>query len=352
MLSKKDIELIQTNWWNSPHSKTNPKGYYIAPNYKNVSDEKYAQLKRILDLISLIEIIYEWDQNKPDYFISGQKMNNDGLLKYILNDIIKAFPFNGYSREIIEHISNPSLKDWVEEIFRMNDRKVNWIPVKIGYPKLFSIDSEDLNKLLQIRFDRFHLLSELCHQIDNIQYEDYLRNQIVINSKGKFINGNLDGLVYGYKHSLSAFLGQCIVRKFPFKDITEFHSTGWKKGDKMVYEHYTPMSFFRDLIWVKNIAKDISEPHVFNFEEKFSSPLPHVHWLSILWHLYRTIKISHFENLKLDNNGYRMRRPYNVYGESIIDITLPDSLKTSWEGIHSVNLLETLWDNNKLNPGI
>lgn len=350
MLSKKDIEKIQTNWWKSPHSKTNPKGYYIVPIYKNVADEKYAQVKRILDLISLIQIIYEWDHKKPDYFISGQKMNNDGLLKYILNDIIKAFPFKGYSREIIEHISNPSLKDWVEEIFRMNDRKVNWIPVKIGYPKLLTIDSEDLNKLLQIRFDRFYLLSELCHQIDNIQYEDYVRNQIVINSKGNFINGDPDRLVYGYNHGLSAYLGQYIVRKFPFKDIKEFHSTGWEKGGNMVYEHYTPMSFFRDLLWVKNLSKDNSEAHVFHFEENFSLPIPLEHWLSILWHLYRTIKISDSENKKLDKKGYRMRRPYNAYNESEIKITLPDSLKTSWESIHSLNSLEILWDKNKLNP--
>jgi len=351
MIGNRDIELIQTNWWNSPHSKTNPKGYYVTPNYQNVADKKYALEKRILDLISLIEIIYEWNQKKPDYFISGQKMNNDGLFKYILNNIIKAFPFNGYSREIIEHISNPSLKDWAEEIFRMHDRKVNWIPVKIEYPKLLTIDSEDLNKLMQIRFDRFHLLSQLCHQIDSFQYEDYLRNQIVINSKGKFINGNLDGLVYGYKHGLSAFLGQYIIRKFPFKDITEFHSAGWEKG-KEVYEHFTPMSFFRDLIWVKNLTKENSEAYVFHFEEKFSSPLPLENWLSILWHLYRTIKISDSENKRLDKKGYRMRRPYNAYVESEIEITLPDSLKTSWESIHSVNLLETLWDKNKLNPSI
>lgn len=274
-------------------------------------------------------------------------MNNEGFFKYILYDLINSFPFNGYSREIIQHISNPSLKDWVEEVFRMNERKVNWIPAKIEYPKLFTIDPEGLDKLLQIRFDRFLLLAQLCQKIDSIQYEDYLRNQIIINSKGDFISGNTDGLVYGDKHGLSAYLGQYIVRKFPFKDITEFHSTGWKKGEKMVYEHFTPMSFFRDLIWVKNLTKEISEGHVFHFEEKFSLPLPLGHWLSILWHLYRTIKISHSENLKLDKNGFRMRRPYNAYDES--KITLPDSLKSSWEWVHSINSLKALWDRNEIN---
>jgi hypothetical protein len=60
-------------------------------------------------------------------------------------------------------------------------------------------------------------------------------------------------MIYGEKHALSAFLGQHIIRHFPFKEEIKFESVAAKKQDKkdkFIYKHWTPISFFRDLIWL------------------------------------------------------------------------------------------------------
>jgi len=337
---EKDLESMQLNWSKSRHSKNNPKGYYELPKLQSEDKDLKAKNSRIQDLIGLLEILFDCFQQKADYFLCGSNMDSDAFYKYVLVDIIGSYPYKDFNNEILDFITNPLLKEWVREIFTKKDCKVSWLPLKKEFPKLSKIDEDGFNQLLETRYDRFLVLAQLCNYIDSVQYKDYKENQIIIDSEGKFVFGNVYGLKYGDKHSLSAFLGQFLLRKFPFKDITEFHSTNWKKGKKMVFEHYTPMSFFRDLIWVKNLSKDSS--YLFHYDMEFSLPLPVAGWLSVLWHLYRTIKISNEENLRLDNFGYRMRRPYNVYEHESVNISLEESMKGIWNDVHSIESLNKI----------
>jgi hypothetical protein len=343
ILPEEEIRILQNNWYKSNHNRTNPKGYYDSPRFLSYEKQKIAEKQRVLDLIGLIKILYKWDINNPELISSGTNNDKDAYYKYILYDIIKVFPFRENENLLLDAIPDLYFKNWVENIFKMEGKRVNWKPITKNYPIL---DNENLNNFLKIRFERFLMLAEICHYIDKIQVDDYCKNKIIIDNQGRFINGKIEELTYGMKHGLSAFLGQFIVRKFPFKDYYGFYSTEYiKKKGEMVYEHFTPMSFFRDLIWVKNLGLNPNS-NLFIFDTEFSKPLSLEKWLSILWHLYRTVNICSEENARLDRGGFKMRRPYNTYSKKDILIEINDSNKIFWDQIHSISNLAITYNAN------
>lgn len=95
-----------------------------------------------------------------------------------------------------------------------------------------------------------------------------------------------------------AFVGNEIIRKWPFIDIA-FHSNnlGDEKG---ILEHTTPISFFRDLFQNESWTRD------------------HFYWSLVLFH--RTMRISLFEDAKLNEHKMKTTRPANAY--ELVDINV------------------------------
>lgn len=326
-----DIHQINQCWFESKHSKTNPKGF-------NVSDDESEEnaLQRKKDLVQLLTIIYNYihEPDNIEYFKNLKDDSLDAFNKYVKTRVIDYYP---YEKEvlsldyIIDNVKKSEFKIWLLNLFTISSKQVSWQP---------KYDMNGLNvksdQILKFRFKRFQLLSKICAFLDELQTNDFLKNKIkiiVVKEKGKvIITGNRNNLVYGHKHILSAYLGQHIVRMFPFKDFNYFKSTALVENPafESVYEHFTPMSFFRDIIWVKpQSTADI-------LFDNNSKPYNQHQWLSILWYTFRTIHITAEQDKKYLNKGYKSRRLFNCYDTLGIEI----NNRTLWDDYHSLESLK------------
>lgn len=134
-----------------------------------------------------------------------------------------------------------------------------------------------------------------------------------------------------YGDSILAFIGQNLTRGWPWTDIP-FHSVAaWnlikqysnecnptglydneikddyfknlrkkEKGGKapIVYEHWTPMSFFRDVFIIAKIE---------------SMTLNKSDFLTLLIRNYRVVRITAEEDNLLESNGFKTNRPLTAY---------------------------------------
>jgi hypothetical protein len=96
------------------------------------------------------------------------------------------------------------------------------------------------------------------------------------------------------------------------------------KPKKKVYEHWTPISFFRDLIWIEQ--PDTGKPKLFSPEE----------WFKILKYSFRTIVISKDEDNKLNQNKYKSKRPFSAYNHEKVNIQVCEKDKSDWERLHRI----------------
>jgi hypothetical protein len=329
----KEIELINTLWCASEHPKNNPKEYNVLEN----NSPEHA-LVRKNHLIQLLTIIYDYihEPNNIDYFKSHKDDSLDAFNKYVKSRVIDYYPYEEEvlsENYVIDNVKESEFKIWLLNLFTISSKRVSWQP-KLDLNE-FS-DSQDLkansDKILDIRLKRLHLLSKICCFLDEIQTKDYqAANVIILSEKGE-ITGYIDKLAYGHKHILSAYLGQHIVRMFPFKDFNHFKSTALLENlyPKTVYEHFTPMSFFRDLIWVK------PQTTTSNLFDESSKPYNERQWLSILWYAFRTIYITEKQDKEYLNKGYKSRRLFSTYDKLELQI----HNKTCWDYFHSLESLK------------
>lgn len=340
MLTKEKIHELNEYWFNASHKQTIPRywkktdkdfkkmiGKYVNKDYILSSE---TENKRKIDLFNLLKIIFNYinETENIEYFKNNKSDDLTSFYKYVKNRIIDNYPLVTLSMEEINStIEDEKFKSWISNPLSLSSKSVRWEPkIDINQPNL------------KARYIRFKLLSKICCFIDEIQTNDYLINNITILNKRGIITGNTDKLVYGNKHILSAYLGQHIVRMFPFKDFKTFKSENLVKElkenkyfDDKVYEHFTPMSFFRDLIWVKPIQK---KGNLFNGDSKHYNENE---WLYILWYSYRTIDITVDENNKL-NGKNKSRRLFGCYEDEGIEIKI--SNVKNWNGFHSIDELK------------
>lgn len=342
LLSEEQIDSIQNLWFNSSHPKNNPAGYYDASKHNENINNDYLQDERIKDLIKLLKTIYTslCNDSKIDFYLSGKSESIIAFEKYISNEIVANFPFiSSNTIDVESHLCNEekTFSEWVRKKLLTNDKRVQWIPPKIEYPTLENKSTTELLiKFCRIRYERLLPLARVCYLIDCFQFEDYKNNMIKIDNKGNF-HGNVSGLKYGDKHILSAYLGQFIIRKFPFKDYNKFRSQKWTREGKSIYEHFTPISFFRDIIWVKSSSNN--EEFLFDYKSNNHRVYNIEEWLSILWYRYRTIYI-HEEEDKLLNKKNKTKRPGGEEGYT--NIQIHDSMNQIWKQIHSIDMLKTV----------
>ena len=344
ILAASEIDEIQRKWKGSELPITNPRGYSDLNKHDPSIKHPDKQELRNLHLKELLRIIYKGVLKNQSYYVSGINKSTLAFEKYIYKNVILQYPLN--SLDSPYHPNNFQDEDlefnkWIQNIFTAKPR-VQWSPIKLEYPKIENITSDkDITLLCELRFQRLFQLAKICNFIDCIQVEDYQKNEIRITNQGKF-EGNIKGLIYGDKHALSAYLGHWIVRHFPFKDIKGFHSQSWKKGPSMIYEHFTPMSFFRDLIWIKNTEGNAE--YVFDYKCSNSKPFGIEEWLSILWYRYRTITIDKKEDKILNDNKEKSRRSAGNKAYKDAEIHLPQEQEIIWEGVHSIEQLKSILD--------
>jgi len=329
-LLKKESEIddIQTRWKNSKHPINNPKGYDKPDKLTNpnILDHEF-KTTRLLHLDQLKEIINDDLKFQPEYYKSGEKSNHDAFEKYVKKCVINRFPY-------------PEDKKTVDI-----KKRVSWVKQTRNYPEITN-DPKNYSEFCELRFNKLLLIARVCNFIDQIQIEDYKKNEIVIDLKGQF-SGKLEKLVYGKKHSLSAYLGQWIIRLFPFKDyygfVSQEHEEQQRKGSEAVsvYEHYTPMSFFRDLIWFKGKGDDEA---IFDWKNLEHKAYTVEEWLSFLWYCYRTVRILDTEDDKLTEDGQKSRRGPGdiVYNKPEINIKIHSSMDKAWDEVHKIERLKNL----------
>ena len=301
--------LNEHEWLGKKHKTNNPRGYVFEPDYKDpVLTIKYRDI-RLGHLNQLLELIYE------NYLAHGVKLDLNPVeqkrfKRYVYTEIIYNFPYKCFKDSNKEHLQSEKkligFDEWIEDILTYK------IETKTGNNKY-----TDNKALLETRRDVIlrHFVAEVAHFINKLQVEDLAEN----------INKPED-LVYGKKHALSAFLGQHIIRLFPFKEEIKFQSQSVfeTKPKKKVYEHWTPISFFRDLIWIEQ--PDTGKPKLFSPEE----------WFKILKYSFRTIVISKDEDNKLNQNKYKSKRPFSAYNHEKVNIQVCEKDKSDWERLHRI----------------
>ena len=331
--NESEIDDIQRRWKNSEHPLNNPKGYGYSEGLanKNILDHEY-QTTRLLHLDQLKKIINDDLKLRPEYYESGKLSNHDAIKKYISKCVEIPFPYP-QDRETVE-IKN----------------RVQWVNNRKSYSPINNASTEaDYHKFCELRFNKLLLLARVCNFIDQIQVEDYKKNKIVILLNGEF-SGKTNELIYGEKHSLSAYLGQWIIRLFPFKDyygfVSEKHKEQKRKGSETVYEHFTPMSFFRDLIWFKMGEND---KFIFHYTNEENKAYTVEEWLSFLWYRYRTVWILECEDKGLSEKGEKSRRSAGneAYTDVMVegkkqDIKIHFSMDKAWEEVHKIERLRNL----------
>lgn len=315
---KTEIDIIKLNtfwcstdhtWFGKKHKTNNPRGYVLEPSYNNPNLRNKYRDFRLVHLNQLLELIYE------NFIAHGDKLDLNPVeqkrfQRYIYTEVIYNFPYKCFKDSNKEHLQSekkiPGFDEWIQDILTYKTE------TKTGNNKY-----TDNKVLLETRRDVIlrHFVAEVAHFINKLQVDDLAEN----------INKPED-LVYGKKHALSAFLGQHIIRMFPFKEGIEFQSQSVfdTKPKKKVYEHWTPISFFRDLIWIEQ--PDTGKPKLFTPEE----------WFKILKYSYRTVLISKEEDNKLNQNKFKSKRPFSAYNHENVNIQVCEEDKPDWERLHRI----------------
>lgn len=330
IMNESEMDDIQKRWKSSKHPIKNPKGY------KTYQDESFPidvilhrESLRNADFYEIEKIINDELKHKPEYYQSGKLSNQDAFRKYI-NKCVKI-PF----------IRSEQLKSAGAE----KNTRVQWTNHKKPYPPINNKSTEDdYHKFCELRFNKLLLLAKVCSFIDHIQVDDYRKNEIVIDQKGLLQSRHsLHSLLYGKNHALSAYLGQWIIRLFPFKDYTGFvsekHDVQKRSDKEAIYEHFTPMTFFRDLIWFKCKSGDKA---IFDWENLEHRAYNVEEWLSFLWYRYRTVSILNSEDKQLTDNKEKSRRSEGNIAYANAGIKIHSSMSSAWDEVHKIERLKKI----------
>ncbi len=323
-LTETEIKKLQDDWSESdiPLNNTNYKQFTIETSTK---EQQVFRAEALKTLIAVIAADFE-EKKYNDYklFRSGKNNDLNTYFKYLKTDLLANFPFTKIDAPITKKCKE-TWPEWWRNFEAVDESKRNnWFKPTLAYTE---------ENMLRVRYLRLRSLAKIAHTIDVIQNQDLKNHGLSIDKSGKICESN--SLAFGTKKALSAYLGQWIIRKFPFKDYP-FYSSKLveQKQQKIIYEHYTPMSFFRDLIWAKDFE---NKKFVFSENTKVFSV---EEWLSIFWHCYRTVYISKNEDDNLTEKGWRSRRPYNAYTNEQNQIIVKN--ETLWGRMHAIAELQII----------
>jgi hypothetical protein len=299
--------LNDHEWLGKKHKTNNPWHYVKEPNYATNEHRK----QRLNDLNVLLELIYEkYLQSKDSLLLTKfTDVELQRFQRYIYREIIYNFPYKCFQKFTIEDLNItknlPGYTDWMENVLKFK--------TDINTGRNAYINNIDLLKLRR-EIILQHFVAEIAHFINKLQVDD-IENRMKTNN-----------MIYGERHALSAFLGQHIIRLFPFKEGIQFRSKSFVNDNpaEAVKEHWTPISFFRDLIWINQ--PNSSSPKVFSVDE----------WFKILKYAYRIVMVSDEEDGKLTSNGFKSKRPFSAYGNKSINIAICEQDILLWDELHRI----------------
>jgi len=322
ILSEQDIINLNNHWYlnehewlGKKHKANNPKNYVKEPEYATNEHRK----QRLNDLNLLLELIYEKYLQTKDRLLDTKFTDIEfkRFQRYIYREIIFNFPYKCFQNFTIEDLNItknlPGYTDWMETVLNFKSEGKTGRNI---YPK----DNELLETRREIILQ--HFVAEIAHFINKLQVDD-IEYRMKTNK-----------MIYGEKHALSAFLGQHIIRNFPFKEDIKFRSKYVVDNEPadVIKEHWTPISFFRDLIWINQ--SNSNKPKLFMAEE----------WYKILKYSYRIIIISggkdsenyKSEDMALNKAKFKSKRPFNAYNHEKVNIQVCEKDKSDWERLHRI----------------
>lgn len=283
-----------------------PRGLGINPFWGSDLDDEVIEI-RSLHLLSLLRVIYSHIESSEDLFRTSSSLGGtytlDFFNKWVFNGIISKFPYRGTKKELTYQLINTEddgFNEWLKKVWEWEHKNT-----RVSKRNLQSIDISKVSNweenydLCNNVFDkRINFLSEIVFSI-----HDFVSNESFYEGKS----------IYGTNmNSIREFLGQWIVRSYPFKDIV-FHSEKFRPKEKSIYEHWTPISFFRDLIMFTQTRKN--KPSLMNIFDDETKPLVLTKndWKNIIKCNYRVVLIDKTEDDLLNSERWKSLRPIDSY---------------------------------------
>jgi len=271
-------------------------------------------------LSRLLSAVYKHVTEHEYLFLTSSSINVDYSLdyfnKWVFNGLVATFPYRTEGNIIYKKSSTTekSYGKWLNEVWSWENNKKRVSRKHVKSQRLNDItawesDFESCYTEFQLRMA---FLAELIFLI-----HDFVANEGYYNSTS----------IYGKNmNSIRVFLGQWIVRCYPLKDVV-FHSDMWDGDKKSVFEHWTPMSFFRDIIMFTQTRNEamplLGMDH---FKERI---LTQKDWFDILMYNYRIVLITKEEYDRLNRQKWKSYRPLNGYDDINVNIKIRE--KELWE---------------------
>ncbi len=261
-------------------------------------------LARKLDLSNAVYQLYSLNNQHAVFY-------GTSLVKFACNQLIKSWPWidgntdvNGsfISKHKIEHLEDLFGKpDILAEDFYYH---INQFQEKYGELWRKHISRKKINR-------KFEKIKDINITIANIFFSKGHLAQFLFSLYNIY---KKDPGLYG--QIFKAYFGNWIVREWPKKDLP-FTSLKYNKSEKSIYEHYTPISFFRDMLDDEILNKN------FLSEKDFHDAL---------LYFYRVIYIhKETEDDELNKRKFKTSRPVNAY--QICDIKISES--DLWNKLYS-----------------
>ncbi len=260
-----------------------------------------------------------------------QYNSHQGYWKYIRNTVINNYPYKCFgdfndeneSTSIKNNFSSsaPNIRKLIQATGMNESRWNEWIAAVFSATKRTSriaklpLDLSCSSTTIAIRSKRIFDLASVMHFLSKA----YRKHD------GPKINGNVNkpsNSAYGNKYAMCGFMGNEVIRKYPYKDVIGFMSVQQKLcADKQGghqclsrYEHWTPTGIFAKTIAIEQLSvMDLGD------------------WFKFLYQFYRTVRITIEEDSKLEKS----LRPINQYQDKEIGIEIAQL--NEWNKLHDVN---------------
>jgi len=267
-----------------------PKGY-TNNQYLGTKNEEVSREIRRSHIVRVLKVFYNQLKNNPELY-SG---NNYGLEKFhhhIIDKLVCKFRYQDIPANTIQ-FKDVKIQHWYNELLDLEGRRSPTDKVSMDTSSLVNW-TNNFEACLRTYNQRIWNLAELMFKF----------HQIIEETKSSALP-----LLYGKEMGgIRSWLGQEFLRNFPFKDII-FNSTANKQS--AVMEHWTPISFFRDIPMMKRTES-------FGVES----------WFEVLRYQFRIVKVCKEEDKrlsssKLNGSKYTMKvvRPINGYELNGIQIS-------------------------------
>ena len=294
-----------------------PRGLGIDPFWGSEMDEEVNEI-RSKHLFRLLKVIYSHIDGSGELFRTSSSLNGthnlDFFNKWVFNGIISKFPYRSQKNELVYQLiqtEDDGFNEWLNQVWEWEHKKIrvskrNLQSINISHVSNWEENYDLCNNVYE---KRINFLSEIVFTI-----HDFVSNESFYEGKS----------IYGTNmNSIREFLGQWVVRCYPLKDVV-FHSERYSPKEKSIYEHWTPISFFRDLVMFTQTRKN--KPSLMDNCVGDTNPiiLTMNDWKNIIHYNYRVVFISKTEDDLLNSERWKSIRPIDSYEMKNIQIREKD----------------------------